>query len=237
MLISLEKGLIQKTRVLRNIPWISGFSRSSHRKKSKVLNTPKCIPEKWNGVKFCGVAKVVYENKDWNITNTPSALGFSFRLHRSLRKQGLKHYCRCQTTAHFLKCCKSGLRKQGLKLYLHGFPCALSTLLQKGLRKQGLKHNKLWIYQLVYTPWLQKWSKKTRIETLDCFLYRNGILASCKSGLRKQGLKQFCCSCTVYQWIKLQKGLRKQGLKQSETPFGVSDTFPAYKIMSRLSPG
>ena len=32
--------------------------------------------------------------------------------------------------------------------------------------------------------------------------------------------------------LSLQKGLRKQGLKQSETPFGVSDTFHAYKFFS-----
>jgi len=32
----------------------------------------------------------------------------------------------------------------------------------------------------------------------------------------------------------LQNSLRKQGLKRSETPFGVSDTFPAYKNTGTL---
>ena len=74
-------------------------------------------------------------------------------------------------------------------------------MLQKGLRKQGLKQFHIALSESLYRL-LQK-------------------------GLRKQGLKLYASVQSVGLCLWLQKGLRKQGLKQSETHFGVSDTFPA----------
>ena len=77
-------------------------------------------------------------------------------------------------------------------------------LLQESLRKQGLKLTLESLYRNIRTFIVAKGSKKTMIETST--------------------LWDDCISL-----VMLQRGLRKQGLKQSETPFGVSDTFPAYK--------
>ena len=85
------------------------------------------------------------------------------------------------------------------------------TLLQKGLRKQGLKHENIWNFWSINLK-LQKWSKKTRIETnpppslpaYPTMLHK---------GLRKQGLKPTYHLIVVYMVDSCKSGLRKQGLK------------------------
>ena len=58
---------------------------------------------------------------------------------------------------------------------------------------------------------------------------RGLTIPTLQESLWKQGLKLYYVFGFEYFKSELQESLRKQGLKQSETPFGVSDTFPAYK--------
>ena len=86
---------------------------------------------------------------------------------------------------------QKSLRKQGLKQFSNLSPISIHFELQESLRKQGLKLSQL--RSLIFMPPL-----------------------SCKSGLRKQGLKPYEIgdkgSDSLYLW--LQRSLRKQGLKQ-----------------------
>ena len=110
-------------------------------------------------------------------------------LQKGLRKQGLKHsfnYAGSRSNSFKLQ---KGLRKQGLKLHFHTLSLFRSDRLQKGLRKQGLKTTsansgaldvqscksglrKQGLKQCLRSAFanrfskLQKWSTKTRIETM-----------------------------------------------------------------------
>ena len=89
-------------------------------------------------------------------------------------------------------------------------------VLQKGLRKQGLKLQIRNQRFSICLKLLQKWSTKTRIETLLSPESAALLPTRCKSGLRKQGLKQYqeVYLLPALYWLSCKSGLRKQGLKR-----------------------
>ena len=131
---------------------------------------------------------MVYENKDWNFWIFGVIIDYTDR-------------------------CKSGLRKQGLKLNITIHIFFLYTSLQKWSTKTrietifAVRGNSISLL-------LQKWSTKTRIETFNSTICISNFITCCKSGLRKQGLKQHRCQYKKYCRTRCKSGLRKQGLKR-----------------------
>ena len=119
------------------------------------------------------VAKVVYENKDWNsFYHLIPVIDHSCCKSR-LRKQGLKHTPCILFLLLLLGCCKSRLRKQGLKQLPALILSHWEQSCKSRLRKQGLKLFNILPTTLLLTK-LQKSSTKTRIETSN--LLEKGLI-------------------------------------------------------------
>ena len=105
----------------------------------------------------------------------------------------------------------------------------LRFLLQESLRKQGLK------LKVLVSPRFSIRSCKRVYENKDwnagqyvCVCINLNRLVA-RESTKTRIETHWCWFPSLPTTHKLQESLRKQGLKQSETPFGVSDTFPAYK--------
>ena len=117
---------------------------------------------------ICQVAKAVYENKDWNLWMQVIFFRISDSCKSRLRKQGLKH-----SAERFSNKCFFELQKPSTKTRIETITSSSSNVPQLPVAK-AVYENKDWnICTFVFS---------------DCFS------DSCKSRLRKQGLKQFAFS-------------------------------------------
>ena len=124
-----------------------------------------------------------------------SSTGISFFpcCKSGLRKQGLKHKLFIAIIV-LCECCKSGLRKQGLKHFISVFFSVLrcNHCCKSGLRKQGLKH-------LYYDAGLHKYPVVAKV------VYEN-----------KDWNNKHCVSFLHFLLLRLQKWSTKTRI---ETPF------------------
>ena len=153
-------------------------------------------------------------------------------------------------TSKILRCCKSRLRKQGLKLFHYCLNIFEGISLQKSSTKTRIET----IYSAnphLFSYELQKSSTKTRIETFHSHWYniQSGIsvakvvyenkdwnvvsgallifvLKSCKSRLRKQGLKRYTDISMALIWPKLQKSSTKTRIETYSLWSSVWFVFP-----------
>ena len=117
-----------------------------------------------------------------------------------------------------VRCCKSGLQKQGLKK-IQSLSLTLSPLsLQKRSTKTRIENSLLQLLFFLFPQMLQKRSTKTRIENFDCLHAILSIILSCKSGLQKQGLKTLYQSCFQLSFsLLLQKRSTKTRIENNKS--------------------
>ena len=173
------------------------------------------------------VAKVVYENKDWNMFSKvflPQFLHVAKVVYENKDWNFIGFLCSGPPIAVVAKVV---YENKDWNLASYSFARASSIMLQKSSTKTRIETLLWFTVKSHFVHLLQKSSTKTRIETRFDVL-RSVLLGHvAKVVYENKDWNNMIAGLSIKSISGCKSRLRKQGLKQSETPFGVSDTFPA----------